>query len=179
MLVKQGVKLDRIIIEKHIDDNPDTSWIGEYTDKWDDHNICCCCGEYLMDIDHPVPERGRNFRYFSPYGHGYKRDEEEYDRAAKHDFKRMEGLNRGDWCFIGINAKALTSYELQQNTHFIEDFSSGGLWGIESDSDEHYIIEVVEEQLDELKDHIDRFNVDLLNWDELRREAIEKFQEQM
>ena len=60
----------------------------------------------------------------------------------------MEQLNRGDWCYVGIRA------EVDVQTSFgspIQTITSGGLWGIESDSDKAYFAEVVAEELGQLK----------------------------
>ena len=43
----QKNKIERVWIEHHADEMPDTSFIGEYTDTAEDWVICRHCGEYL------------------------------------------------------------------------------------------------------------------------------------
>ena len=39
--------IEKIWIEKQVDEYPDTSFIGEYTDKKEDWVICRRCGEFI------------------------------------------------------------------------------------------------------------------------------------
>jgi hypothetical protein len=39
--------IEKVWIERQIDESPDTSFLGEYTDKKDDWVICCHCGEFV------------------------------------------------------------------------------------------------------------------------------------
>lgn len=69
---------------------------------------------------------------------------------VRQDYERMESLNRGYWCFMGVFATA----EVQLSSmSTIQTLRSGGLWGIESDSGD-YFKEVEAEQLAELKDEM-------------------------
>jgi hypothetical protein len=45
--------IEKVWIERQLDEQPDTSFIGEYTDKADDWNICRHCGEYLTIAEAP------------------------------------------------------------------------------------------------------------------------------
>jgi hypothetical protein len=69
----------------------------------------------------------------------------------------MERLNRGDWCFIGIRAEAEIQlfhkpvHSLDPGQTSIQTLTSGGLWGIESDSDREYLESVEQEELADLK----------------------------
>ena len=59
------------------------------------------------------------------------------------DYLRLESLDHGDWCYIGIIAKA----EVQTNRNSTtQTITSGGLWGIESDSGD-YINQVKADEL--------------------------------
>lgn len=89
------------------------------------------------------------------------KNEKERQKYLKQDKDRLEAYNRDEWYMMGIVAEAEVSYPMDaQGNRRIERFSSGGLWGIDSDSDEKYIKEVEEEQLDDLKAHLEVFNVD-------------------
>lgn len=65
------------------------------------------------------------------------------------DYKRAEALNRGDWCYLGVFAVA--EVVIGETCQRIR---SGGLWGIESDSDSSYFAELRAEQLAELKEQL-------------------------
>lgn len=62
------------------------------------------------------------------------------------DFDRMESLYAGNWSYIGIRAEA----KIVVNGT-IQTISSGGLWGIESDSDESHFAEVGADELADLR----------------------------
>ena len=58
----------------------------------------------------------------------------------------MEELNNGEWNFIGIQARAEIVLD-----GVCQTIRSGGLWGIESDSDDSYFQEVEQEELTSLR----------------------------
>jgi hypothetical protein len=65
-------------------------------------------------------------------------DQEEFeDRKAQYE--------RGDFSFVGVRVEA----EVEING-VIQKISSGGLWGIESDSDKKHLREVAKEEYDQL-----------------------------
>lgn len=104
---------------------------------------------WLEEIDtYQLPERGREYRFFKPYGGGEKPGSEDYQKNGLHDWKRMESLNRGEWCFVGIYAKL--AYQIGKHG-VIQTLRSGGLWGIESDSGKEYVEGIGKEELDALK----------------------------
>lgn len=174
--------IEKIRVRGIPDENPDTSWLGEYTDDLDEGVIIRDYGEFYekiptemeRDVDgrflckaNPeLPTRGREFRGFKPYAGGEKIGTKEYYKYGMQDYKRMEGLNNGDWQFIGIQAEAEISYPIDGGSRRLEQFTSGGLWGIESDSGD-YLEKITKEQLEDLKTHLEQFNVDTSNWDEL------------
>lgn len=108
----------------------------------------CDCGE-RGDM-----ERGQ-YRYFNPsFNYVDKNGDallentpDEVRKYVRHDYERMESLNRQNWYFCGIRAHA----EVQLTGDLCQTITSGGLWGIESDSGADYLTEVEDEQLDELK----------------------------
>ena|SRR5437016_1875033 len=137
--------------------------IGELIDSVGE----CDCGERGDMARH-------EFRYFNPSfnyvdKNGNPSDgltSEEVRKYTRQDYERMESLNRGDWCFIGIIAEA----EIQLTTTWensvvskvswhspiapYQTITSGGLWGTESDSDESYLQEIEQEQLSELRSQL-------------------------
>lgn len=54
------------------------------------------------------------------------------------------------WCYMGVTASA----QVQLDGSLTQTIRSGGLWGIESDSDESYFTEVETEQLNELRSQL-------------------------
>jgi hypothetical protein len=103
----------------------------------------CDCGE-RGDI-----ERGE-FRYFNGCVENHKGESpEDIRKYVRQDYERMERLNRGDWCYVGIRADAEIIVD-----GVSQEISSGGLWGVESDSDRAYLAEIDGEQLSELRDQL-------------------------
>lgn len=80
---------------------------------------------------------------------------------AEQDDARLEEYNKGNWCMMGIRAEC--QYLIPDNTvppsAVIQTLTSGGLWGIESDSDDKYIKQVEREQLNELKEYCDKLGI--------------------
>jgi hypothetical protein len=70
------------------------------------------------------------------------------------DAYRLETLQRGDWCYLGIIAKA----EIQVKGDVVQVIHSGGLWGVESDSG-NYLEEVAKEQLEELGEQLEAMGI--------------------
>lgn len=167
-------RLESIKIVHAIDTSPDTSCMGEYTDRMEPGIIVRQYGKYYEKLkrDEPIPERDRFCRGFKPYAGGEKQGTKEYYKYGMQDFKRMEALNNGEFYYMGIYAKAEISYSIDGGSRRLECFESGGLWGIESDCQE-CIEEVEIEQLDDLKKHLEQFNVNLSNYDTFAKEALE------
>jgi hypothetical protein len=177
-----------VTIKRMIDEYPDTSWLGEYSDDPKDYAIIargesegefldrtpcsncphahwqharksdartdreigqcyvngCDCDEY----DPRYPDRGRTYRFFNPWAENYKGEPEaEVRKYCLQDYARTGGLNNGDWWFLGVRVDA----RVQLTGDLCQDITSGGLWGIESDSEANYIEEVIAEQKAELR----------------------------
>lgn len=104
-------------------------------------------------------------------------------RYIKEDMQRLEQFNSGELCVYGCIAEAEVSYPVNANgDRRIQKFTSGGLWGIESDSDREYREETAKEQLEDLKEHLERFNIETprhrwMNgdyWEDIKKEVIDK-----
>lgn len=96
-------------------------------------------------------ERGREYRYFNPAADNYAGiDDAEVRRYCLQDFERMRDLQRGEWGYIGIKAEAV----VKLTGDLTQRISSGGLWGIESDSDPSDFRSIEHEQLDDLRDEL-------------------------
>jgi hypothetical protein len=80
---------------------------------------------------------------------------------AMQDYNRMEALNNGQWYYIGIIAKAKILIPLKGNpgSSQYQAISSGGLWGIESDSGEDCLQETAREQLQDLAGQLEALGI--------------------
>lgn len=189
VVMNSGMAINKIVsirVKEMADENPDTSFLGEYTDDNDGWHICRETGEYciqiekririietltdwMYDTDNPeyekrlqariekiersglceYPGHSREYRYFKPSAGGETPGTTEYRKYGLQDYARMEQLNRGDWCFIGIGAVAVI--ETANGTQ--QKICSGGLWGIDSDCTD-YIETVKTEELSGLRNEL-------------------------
>jgi len=169
--------IESITIEHIVETNPDTSFLGEYTNDSAD-------AIKLAEFTH-----SREYQYFKPaqtyneiwqwyHKNGYSRGNcDFYARQQRYaDFRRMESLQRGDFDFIGIIAKCEVKYSIGNNNYRLEHFTSGGLWGIESDSEQKYIDDIEREQLQDLKEHLQTFNINVKNFDKITIEHAESYE---
>src|SRR5258708_20167014 len=202
--MKNGKRILKVTIKRMQDSDPDTSWLGEYSDRTKTdyaierkHSIDCQINKpvteglgvlsrvmhYLTAVTYaPCPfsedgiwhdvsdgrglvvgkedelqecgcgERGdieRNeYRYFNGNVENYKGETSEKIREyILRDYERMERLQHGDWCFVGVRAEA----EVSLTGDVVQEVSSGGLWGIESDSDADYFSGIEKDELSELR----------------------------
>jgi len=186
--------IEKVWIEKQVDEYQDTSFLGEYTDKKSDWVICRHCGEFvaiaeddnkeideieneIIDLEneeiyeaadnskeikelkdkldnlilHDCPHSSREYNYFKPYASGLEEGSEDYINFGKENFRRMESLNNGNWCFIGIIAKA----EIKTVSGTLQTIQSGGLWGVESDSGESELDQVGKDELEGLRQELE------------------------
>lgn len=93
-----------------------------------------------------------------------KEPDDEYYAADK---ARLDAYDRGDWHMEGVTAVAVVSYPIGQGSRRMEEFSSGGLWGIENDRTQYHEEQVSLQELHDLKEHLERFGVDTANFWEL------------
>jgi len=175
-------KIESIKVVAIPDTNPDITCFGEYTDDIGPGVVVRHYGEFYekipteMERDYDgkfmgkaepwIPSKGREYRGFRPCAGDEEVGTKEYYEYGMLGYERREGLNNGDWYFLGIMAEAEVSYEVVSGDRRLETLISGGLWGIESDSG-HYLEEVKKAELADLKQHLEKFNVDTSNWDEL------------
>lgn len=131
-------------VEYIIDESPDLSFYGKYTDK-PDYN-------YLVIDRVKEGDYDRNeYKYFEttievseidsflPYsGNNRKIATMKAWHSARLDYKAMEAYNKGDWNMIGIRVTDTT-----------DSNQSAALWGIESNSDESYLKDTINDLIDE------------------------------
>lgn len=128
------------------DDNPRYDSVSEAIDLVQesiDELQKCSCGGHGID--------SRELRYFNPNYENYKGlNETEIRKYCIQDFERMESLNSGQWYYIGIRAKAT----IQLTGDLTQTITSGGLWGIESDSGKDFITETEDAELHDLRQQL-------------------------
>jgi len=167
--VKSAKRILKVVVKRMYDTDADTSYLGEYSNSRE--------SEYSIDrahvLDCPVNTgqdnaewqeqdgetcdcvgddwNRREYRYFNPSSNYEGDTPENIRKYVLQDYSRMEGLNHDQWCYLGIRAEVQV-----QASHgaVIQNFSSGGLWGIESDSDKSYFAEIEQEQLGELREEL-------------------------
>lgn len=86
----------------------------------------------------------------------------EAEKYMEQDAARLQSFNDGQWQMLGCRAVAEVSYPVGNGSRRIERFTSGGLWGIESDCGQDYKTQVEAEQVNELKNHLEQFNIPTL-----------------
>jgi len=129
---------------EYVDDCTDADEIlGEALDSIGE----CDCGE------RGDAERNE-YRYFNGVVENYKGETPEKIREyILRDYERMERLQRGDWCFVGIRAEAEILVPSGAGS-IVQEITSGGLWGVESDSDREYLAEIETEELSSLREQL-------------------------
>lgn len=150
-------KLERAIeylgIERTVEgDKPDsTLWeslddaIDTLTDAQSELQECDCSGGDA--------ERGE-FRYFNGCVENYKGESPaDIRKYVRQDYERMERLQRGDWCFVGIRAEAEILLP-SGDASIVQEITSCGLWGVESDSDRKYLADIETEELSSLREQL-------------------------
>lgn len=120
-----------------VEEYPDVSHLGEYSDKLKPGGI-------------DLRERGDwspgTYKYFN-VGTG--------DPAyIEQDYKRMRRFDRGDWHMMGIWVEATATARNEDGEWVTKEFKSGGIWGVESDSDYDYLQELIAEELSDIENQL-------------------------
>jgi hypothetical protein len=208
--MKNVKRISRVTIKRMTDNDPDTSYLGEYSDRAETdyaidrkHSLDCQINNvpnegletlsrvmhYLTAVTYePCPfsedgiwqevsdaqdlliekqdelqecdcdereDMGRGeLRYFNGCVENYKGETPENIRKyVRQDYERMERLNSGDWCYMGIRAEAEILLP-SGDASIAQEITSGGLWGVESDSDKSYLAEIDAEELSSLREQL-------------------------
>lgn len=166
--MNSNIKIDSIIVEHKIDDSPDTSFIGEYTNDLDDGVIVRQYDKFYEDLTEQERDeiniRSREYTGFEPYAGGEKVGTKEYKEYGMQDYERMEKINNGSVWFIGIIAKAIIVVN-----GIKQCITSGGLWGIESD-DKGGTEEYEKDQIEDVEEQLKALNIDTTNFDNIKIE---------
>lgn len=163
-------KIKSIVIEHKLDEDIDTSFLGEYTSDLDDGVIVKQYDKFYEDLTEEEIEeintRNREHTGFKPYAGGEKVGTKDYREYGLQDYKRMEQLNNGAFSFVGVIANANIFLEENGCTTY-QKITSGGIWGIESD-DESGTEESEKNQIEDLKHQLEYLNVDVSNFDHIK-----------
>jgi hypothetical protein len=129
------IKILRVRIANEIDCDLDTSYLGEYS----------ASPKVSWAIDRMARGdcRHNQYRYFNPANSA---EQTGCPDSPEQDYQRMEAMNRGDWHYIGIIAKAV----LEMPSGILQTVRSSGVWGVESDCGEDAMREFSDEELDSL-----------------------------
>jgi len=101
--------------------------------------------------------------------------EDEGEEYREENEKRLAAYNRGEWWYNGCRAVAVVSYPIDDHgNRRLQEFTSGGLWGIESDVDSNYRNEIHGEELADLKGHLEVFGVDTSDFETKSRHIHSK-----
>ncbi len=130
----QAKRIMKITFKREADDCPDLSYLGEYQSS---------PGDPDKTIDRKERgEMGRNeHRYFVAAMSG---EETGNPESVEQDYKRSEDYGNG-WYQMYLRFEALVSIN-----GIMQTVTSGGIGGVESDSDESHFDEIREEEKDEL-----------------------------
>ena len=176
-LIPAKNKIESVTVRRIVDESPDTSYYGEYSDTR--------ASEFSIDRAH----MGRHeYRYFNPSlnyvdGSGELREgntAEEVRKYVAQDYARMEDLNQGRWCFVGVKAEAEISIPSGSGYSTLQKIHSGGVWGFESDSSAAYFAEVIKDELADLRGQLKAlgFSSGRLRWLSAEKKAFQNVQEQ-
>lgn len=140
-------KIEEITVKRELDNNPDLSYLGEFGND-----------ECKFAIEHDIGN-SRTYNYFNA-------NNVENMIQARENYERIMEFERGEVGLIGIVAHATVSYPIDNNGDRRREYlSSSGLWGIETDNTSEEIESIEKEQLDDLREHLNVFGVDVLDFD--------------
>jgi len=130
-------KILKITIKRMADEGGEADYLGVYSNE---------PGEPSKTIDR------RTLKHCGPGQLPFfiAENVENWEQALA-NYTRMEAGMRGEWCLIGIKAEA----EVHLTGNTVQRITSGGLWGIESDSEENYFKQIEGEQLAELAEELE------------------------
>jgi hypothetical protein len=178
--MKKRIEIQTLRVKHILDEDPDTSCIGAYTDDLKDGVIVRQFDEFYEKLTDEQKEEiagraaSREMRGFVPYASGETPGTADYYKYGMRDYEEMESLNRGDWQYIGVRAEAEVKYRENKSSWRYETLTSGGIWGIESNSGEH-VKEQEQEQLADLKNHLEAFGVDVSKFDTMAKRLEAEF----
>ena len=148
-----------LVTKVDIDEQPDFSYMGEYTNQWEPYAIKrdANAREYkyfipLLGGHKNATEAYRETRkWYTNHGHNKHEAHTETIRQMHQDYQRLENYNRGDWCMLTLTVIAIKNGI---------ELASSSLGGIENDAGD-YIDEVIDELRDEAQHDAERATLTL------------------
>lgn len=149
-------KIMNVTVKQLYDEDPDTSYLGNYTDRPEPWAIICQGeheGKFVCELraKDKLPRPGRKYNYFIAVAGDETPGTKNYRKYAKQDYERMDAFAREDWNFIGLRAEAKVQIG---DGGLVQTITSGGLWGIESDSGKDELSRLAREQMAELESQL-------------------------
>jgi hypothetical protein len=134
------------------DTDPDTSWIGEYSNS---------PGDNAIDRQERG-DTGRNeFRYCNIT---MSAEETGNSDSVEQDYQRMEAIARGDVWFIGIAAEVTLNIPSgRAGESILQKIKSPGVWGIKSDNNDDYFESVYADECVTLASMLDEMGITVVD----------------
>jgi hypothetical protein len=150
----QAKRILSIEVKRMNEESPDVSFIGEFSSHPDTqfaidrHERGANCHRTRQWFNPSTVEPFKEDASWIPADVENKRQywHDAMTKNAEMDYERATAYNDGDFGFIGIRAQA----EIVIGG-VCQTITSGGLWGIESDSEESYIKSVEQDELADLR----------------------------
>jgi hypothetical protein len=167
------MEIKSVSIKVEPDENPDLSYLGEFKREREPGAIPTNLGERYMQWFVPCNSGEDARQWYREHGWPKHAAWLKGQQRAREVMARANDYGEG-WHMVGIWAEAEIVVE-----GVIQEIRSGGLWGIESDSDSSYFEEVAKEELHALGEVLKAmgFGPDPLggfDLDELAEEAGDK-----
>lgn len=146
-------------IKKVTDEDSDLSHLGEFANQSD--------GKFSIEHE---PGNNRTFNWFNAAN-------VENMEQAKQNYERARTYGES-WSMVGVVAIATVYIPFKNGkevNYKTQEMESGGLWGIESDSDAPYFNEVGQEQINSLKEYLQTMCIGLKGWKQMCKKAMSDF----
>ena len=129
--------LKEISIKTPYDEMSDLSHLGEFSDSPSEGAIQVSDGG------------GGKYRYFNPANPEY----------AQEEYKRMMEFENGQLGMLGVMAKAEVHIPIGNKNFKIEEITSGGIWGVATDSGLEFMADMAKEQVEDLIANLKSFGI--------------------
>ena len=145
-------KINKIVVKRIPDYDSDLSYLGTFGDV---------AGKYAIKHN----EGGRQYQYFNAVN-------VENMKQARQDYDRIMQYEKGYLMDYGVIAEA-EIYTSQNGKYWkIDKITSGGLWGLSSDSGDQYFQDEAKNQIDELKNTLLEFGFKNLEIEKAIKNAV-------
>jgi hypothetical protein len=136
-------KISEIVIQKVNDDYPDISYLGTFS------NTPAAQFSILRSEEITGVEKGTY-----PYFNAANVDSME---QAMENYQRALAFDRGDVVSLGVRAAAHVKTSANGKEWMLHTIKTGGLYGVDSDSEQDYFSEIATQELAELCDVLREF----------------------